>query len=614
MADEIPSLPATIAQLPFFAAGRFPKPDLLGRCEGDSITRIGGREMLERVREIGLGLQALGIAPGDRVVLLAESRPEWLLVDLAVLASGAVTVPAYPSLAAPQAAYVARDSGASVAVVSTSEQLDKVVSELSGLPALRLIVVTAVDRAALDARAPVSIPVLTLAEVAGRGHQALRDGWGVARGFQERAKRVQPADLATIVYTSGTTGDPKGVMLSHANLIANLAALTAVYEVGPDDTGLSFLPLSHSFERIIAYTYMATGVSMVFAEALETLARDLRRARPTIITGVPRLYEKLYARVVSTAHEAGGWKRRIFDWASRIAVDRAHASAKGSPRSRPGVVRSVQWKLADRLVFQTIRENLGGRLRFAVSGGAPLSDDLARWFYGIGLPLVEGYGLTETSPVVSVPPLNAIRFGTVGPPLPNVEVKIADDGEVLTRGPSVMMGYYGHPAETAAAIRDGWFYTGDVGQLDEHGYLRITDRKKELLVTSGGKKIAPQPIEAALRKHELISEAVLVGDKRRFPAALIVPNFRHLAAHVGLAAPAGPAAAAALLARPDVQALYAGAIDALNHKLSQFERIKEFRLLPQEFTIAAGELTPTMKVKRRVIDERYATVIEEMYR
>jgi long-chain acyl-CoA synthetase len=300
----------------------------------------------------------------------------------------------------------------------------------------------------------------------------------------------------------------------------------------------------------------------------------------------------------------------VFDWASGVALARADVLAAGR-RLSPWL--AAQSRIADRLVFRTIRESLGGRFRFAVSGGAPLGDTLARWFYGIGLPLIEGYGLTETSPVVTVVPLHALRFGTVGPPLPNVEVRIADDGEVLTRGPNVMMGYYGRPAETAAALRDGWLCTGDIGQLDERGYLRITDRKKELLVTSGGKKIAPQPIEERLRRQELISEAVLIGDKRRFAAALIVPEFRTLAARLGAAVPAGAADMAALLTRPDVHALYAAAIEDVNAGLAHFERIKAFRLLPREFTQDAGELTPTMKVKRRVIDANYRTEIEAMY-
>jgi len=609
--DEIAKLPPTIAQLPFFASGRFPKPDLLGRCEKGVIVKTSGRELLERVREVGLGLQSLGLAPGDRVALLAESRPEWLINDFAILASGGVTVPVYPTLAAEQVGLLFRDSGASLAIASTAEQLDKVLGHLPSLPDLKAIIVTDVDRDALATRLPAAIPIETLQDVAERGHRAIRDGWGVGREFQERAKRVKPADLATIIYTSGTTGEPKGVMLSHANLIADIAGLIERFQVDTDDTGLSFLPLCHGFERMIAYTYMATGVSMIFAESVETVARDLGTVRPTIMTGVPRVYEKLHARVVAAAHDAGDMKRRIFDWANGVALARADVLASGG-RLNPWL--ALQSKLADRLVFQAIRERLGGRFRFAVSVGAPLGDMLGRWFYGIGLPLIEGYGLTETSPVVAAMPLNGIRFGTVGPPLVGFEVRIANDGEVLTRGANVMQGYYRRPAETAAVLRDGWFYTGDIGQLDERGYLHITDRKKELLVTSGGKKIAPQPIEERLRAHDLIGEAVLIGDKRHFPSVLIVPDFRVLGAHLGAPMPPGVPEMAARLARPDVQALYAKAIEDVNAGLAQFERIKAFRLLPREFSQENGELTPTLKVKRRVIEERYRDVIDGMYR
>lgn len=608
--DEIQNVPPTIAQLPFFAAGRFPKPDLLGRCENGVIVKTSGRELLERVREIGLGLQSLGLAPGDRVALLAESRPEWLINDFAILASGGVTVPVYPTLAAEQVGVLIRDSGASLAIASTVEQLDKILGQLPSLADLKALVVTDVDRAALTTRVPAAIPIETLHDVAERGHRAIRDGWGVGREFQERAKRVKPADLATIIYTSGTTGEPKGVMLTHANLIADMAGLIERFQVDTDDVGLSFLPLCHGFERMIAYTYMATGVSMIFAESVDTVARDLGVVRPTIMTGVPRVYEKLHARVVAAAHDAGGIKRRIFDWANDVALARADVLVAGK-RLPPWL--ALQAKLADRLVFQTIRERLGGRFRFAVSGGAPLGDMLGRWFYGIGLPLIEGYGLTETSPVVAAMPLNGIRFGTVGPPLAGFEVRIADDGEVLTRGANVMQGYYRRPAETAAALRDGWFYTGDIGQLDERGYLHITDRKKELLVTSGGKKIAPQPIEERLRQHDLIGEVVLIGDKRHFPSVLIVPDFRVLVAQLGVPAPAGVAEASALLARPEVHALYAKAVDDVNDGLAQFERIKAFRLLPREFSQESGELTPTLKVKRRVIDVKYRAEIDAMY-
>jgi long-chain acyl-CoA synthetase len=450
-----------------------------------------------------------------------------------------------------------------------------------------------------------------MSDIAERGHQAIRAGWGIAKDFQERAKKVRPEDLATIIYTSGTTGEPKGVMLTHANLVANLDGVVKVFKVDESDVALSFLPLCHGFERMVAYIYMSRGVSMIFAEALETVARDIKTVRPTVMTGVPRVYEKLYARIQTTGREGSAVKRAIFRWANRVAERRGDALVGNSKMS---AWLALQASLADRLVFHKIRAAIGGRLRFAVSGSAPLGDALGRWFMGVGIPLIEGYGLTETSPVLTVMPLDAIRFGTVGPPLPNVEIKIAPDGEVLARGPNVMGGYYNRPADTASAIQNGWFYTGDIGQLDDRGYLRITDRKKELLVTSGGKKIAPQPIETALRKQPLVAEAVLIGDKRHFPTVLIVPDFAALAAKLGAAKPADPAAAAQLAARPDARAHYEQAIAAVNEKLAQFERIKKFTILPRELTLDAGDLTPTLKVKRRVIDVKFKDEIEAMYR
>jgi long-chain acyl-CoA synthetase len=449
-----------------------------------------------------------------------------------------------------------------------------------------------------------------MAEIAEMGHRAIQQGWGIGREFHDRAKRVTRGDLATIVYTSGTTADPKGVMLTHGNLVSNLEGVVQVFHVDESDTALSFLPLCHTFERMVAYIYLSRGVSMIFAESLETVARDIKRVRPTVMTGVPRVYEKLYARIQQTGREGSAVKRTIFRWASRVAEKRGDALVN---RGSLPLLLGLQAKLADRLVFHKIRDGVGGRLRFAVSGSAPLGDTLGRWFLGVGIPLIEGYGLTETSPVLTVMPLEAIRFGTVGPALPNVEIKIAPDGEILARGPNVMTGYYRKPEETAAVLQDGWFATGDIGTLDDRGYLKITDRKKELLVTSGGKKIPPAPIEADIRAHSLVAEVVLIGDKRHFPAALIVPEFAALSKALGVPKPASEAEQAALVARPEVSALYARVIDGVNEKLAQYQRIKKFHVLSRELTQAAGELTPTLKVKRRVIDERYRSEIDAMY-
>jgi long-chain acyl-CoA synthetase len=602
----IAELPPTIAELPFFVSGRFPGPDLLGQCTGDQVTAVGARELLDRVRDLSLGLTELGMRPGDRIALISENRPEWVIADLAVQAAGAITVPIYPTMSGEQVAYILRDSGARLAIVSTRLQLQKVRRARAETPDL-VGVVCIEDPGALAADPAAAITLLR--DVAERGHQQIRSGWGVAREFHDRAKAVRPEDIATIIYTSGTTGEPKGVMLTHANLIANIAGVHAVLDLGSDDIALSFLPLCHAFERLVVYVYLAHGVSIVFAESFNTIGRDLQRVRPTVLTGVPRIFERLQDRVLAKGRAATGAKRAIFDWAAALAPERgSHLEslpASRGPRARP--LLGLQSRLAERLVFKRIREGLGGRLRFAVSGGAALRADVGRFFFGAGLPLLEGYGLTETAPVLTVMPPDAIRFGTVGRALPGVELRIAADGEVLARGPNVMAGYYRQPDATAAVIVDGWFHTGDIGELDDDGYLRITDRKKELIVTSGGKNVAPQPIETAFRMHELIAEAIVIGEQRPYLSLLIVPDIAQLSQRFG------SSDAKTLAANDEVRALFKAAIDAVNVRLGQFERIKRFALLPAELSIDAGELTPTLKVRRRVIDERYREVIEAMY-
>ena len=609
MTEQIAKAPETIAQLPFFASGRYPKSDLLGRCRDGRIEPISGRDLVERVRDLSLGLSAIGMTRGDRVALLSESRPEWLLVDFAILTAGAVTTPVYPTLSTDQTAFILRDSGATIAVASNETQFAKLLAIAPQLPSLRAIVVIDAPEASTLPRAG-DIEPLTLADVASRGHRRILDGWGVGREFHDEAKKVRPSDLATIIYTSGTTGEPKGVMLTHANLVANLVGVNQVLDLRSDDTALSFLPLCHAFERTVAYIYLACGVSIIFAESVDTIARDLKLVRPTVMTGVPRVFEKLHARVLEAGRQPGGVKRLIFDWAVSVAAERGRVLPEGGPVS---FTLSMKSRFAERLVFERIRDGLGGRLRFVVSGSAALRPDIGRFFYGVGLPILEGYGLTETAPVLCVTPLEAIRFGTVGPPLPNVELRIADDGEILARGPNLMAGYLDRSAQTAEAIRDGWLHTGDVGAFDDAGYLRITDRKKELIVTSGGKKIAPQPIETALRAAGLVAEAVVVGETRHFVCALIVPDFQQLGQRIGMTRPEDEAATRALLDRPDVQSLYAQVVAGVNQGLAQFERIKKFALLTREFTVESGELTPTLKVRRKVVERTCREAIERLY-
>lgn len=592
---------ATLADLPFHVLGRHPKPLLIGQCRRGSIVGLSTRDWFDKLRDVSLGLSSLGIGRGDRVVIMSESRPEWLLVDLATLAFGAVVVPVYSTLTAAQARYIIQDAGARIAFVSTAEQLEKLQRIRHELPTLEAIIT-------FDPIAGVSPSILGLDAVAHRGHARLMGEWGVGREFRDKAREIRPADLATIIYTSGTTGEPKGVMLSHHNLISNLLSGHTIVPVDENDISLSFLPLSHSFELLVSYVYLAYGVTIVFAEAIETIAKDLAMVRPTVMTGVPRVYEKFQVRILERGGALPQPRRTLFHWGVRVAVARARAMEKGGPRG----LLALETAVAERLVFSKIRESVGGRLRCLVSGSAPLPLDVATFFAGIGLPITEGYGLTETSPVVTANPMNAPRLGTVGKPIPGVEVKIADDGEVLVRGPNVMVGYYNKPAETAAVLKDGWFHTGDVGTLDADGYLAITDRKKDLLVTSGGKKIAPQPIEALLKKSPLIAEAIVLGDRRRFAAALLVPDFAALKRRLkDLGGPPGDREE--LVNRKDVVALYKDVVEALNQELSQFERIKRFRLLPREFTIESGELTPTMKVRRKTVEQNWKNEIDELY-
>jgi long-chain acyl-CoA synthetase len=600
----------TIADLPFHIMGRFAKPALVGRCRANEISWLSSKEVFERIRDLALGFSALGTGVGDRVALVSESRPEWLFVDMAVLAAGGVLVPIYPTLSAAQIRYILEDSGARIVVVSSKLQLEKVQEIRHQLPALEAVVT-------IDAALPTGSPsVFTLDAVAERGHARMTGEWGVGREFRDASRRVTPDDLATIVYTSGTTGEPKGVMLTHGNLTANLFAGAKALDVRQDDVALSFLPLSHAFERMVAYIYLLCGVTVAFAESFETIGRDIAAVKPTVVTGVPRVYEKLHDRIVEKGQAGSVLKSAVFRWAIGVGRARGEAILRGRALSP---LTSIQASLADRLVFAKIREGLGGRLRYFVSGSAPLSGSIAEFFHGIGLPVIEGYGLTETAPILTVNPPEAPRVGTVGKPIQGVELRIATDGEILARGANVMKGYYRKPDATAAVLKDGWFHTGDIGTIDTNGYLTITDRKKDLLVTSGGKKVAPQPIEEVLKRSPLVNETVILGDRRKFVAALIVPDFKVLQRRLqDLGRPpadlSDAKSRAALLERQDILTLYQEVIDALNRDLSQFERIKRFVLLPSEFSIESGELTPTLKVRRKVVEERWKTEIENLYR
>jgi long-chain acyl-CoA synthetase len=599
--EPAPSL-ATLADLPFHIAGRYPKTELIGRCREGGIDWLSTNAFFERVRDISLGLMASGMQRGDRVVIMSETRPEWIASDLAILTAGGVTVPIYPTLSATQAQYIVQDCGARYAFVSTREQAAKLQKVRHALPTLEVIIL-------FDSPEAATGSLLTLDEVAARGHARLAGEWGVAREFKDRARGIRPDELATVIYTSGTTGEPKGVMLTHQNIIANVRSCMHVLPMSSEDVGLSFLPLSHAFERTVAYICLANGVSIAYAEGIDTLARDLLLARPMLMTAVPRVFEKFYARVIENVSEQPAVRRAIFNWARRVGERRARGVQEGR-RRKQGLLDSF----AERLVYAKVRARMGGRLNYLVSGSAPLPVFIGEFFYAIGIPIVEGYGLTETAPVLSVNPLDAPKFGTVGKAIPGVELRISEDGEILARGPNVMTGYYNKPEETRAVLEpDGWFHTGDIGKIDSDGYLSITDRKKDLIVTSGGKKLAPQPIETRLKSHPLVAEAVLIGERRRYPAMLIVPDFAALDKRLKELGRSEEPDRAALVKRPDVLGLYQELIDAMNRDLAQFERIKRIGLLPREFSIATGELTPTLKVRRKNVEEAWKDVIEGLY-
>ena len=569
---------------------------------GGAWVSVSHREALERVQAISLGLRELGIKPGDRVAIVSENRPEWALSDYACLTSRTTDVPIYPTLTAKQTEYILRDSESVAAFVSTAAQLDKVLEAKGNLSGLRQVIVF--DATAVSQRRGEGIVSLEAVEAKGRAAASKHPKW------REEALQAQPDDLATLIYTSGTTGDPKGVMLSHYNIWSNVQAVLQMIPIGGGDECLSMLPLSHSYERMVDYTLFQAGVIINYAESFDTVAANLGEVKPTVVLSVPRLYEKVYARVLENALSGSAIKRNIFFWAKRAGEQWATLSLAGLPI--PGGL-AIKKKIADRLVFSKLRARTGGRIRFFVSGAAPLSAEIAKFFYSAGLPVIEGYGLTETSPVLTLNLLDRIKIGTVGKAIPGVELKIAQDGEILARGPNIMKGYYKLPEATRETINpEGWLLTGDIGELDSDGYLKITDRKKELLKTAGGKYIAPQPIEMAVKRNKFAANAMLYGDRRKFPIILIVPNFDNLerwAQERSLSY----GTRAELMGLPDVKAKVEREVMSMLSHLAKFETPKKVLLLEKDFTIESGELTPTLKVKRRVVEQHYKDLIDAAY-
>jgi long-chain acyl-CoA synthetase len=591
--------PGTLNQLFFDAAERHDKPDALQWKTGGAYHALSHKTLVERVRRAALGLRALGVTRGSRVGLLSENRPEWAIADYACLTSGVTNVPLYPTLPAEQMAYILKDSGAVAIFVSTPEQAAKIASVRGELPALTHVISFANEK----------LPgvEITLAALEAKG--AAMENAATLAQYKADALSVRPDDLATIIYTSGTTGAPKGAMLSHGNITSNVVAVQAVIPFRSTDVSLSFLPLSHILERMFDYLMYYMGVSIAYVESIDTILQNIGEIRPTIVVSVPRIYEKIYARVLESALAGGGLKKTIFFWARGVGDK---WSAEMQAGHRPAGFLGFQYGIADKLVFSKLRARVGGRLRYFVSGGAPLAAEINSFFYAAGLLILEGYGLTETSPVIAVNTPENNRIGTVGKPIAGVEVLIAADGEILTRGPHVMKGYFNHPDATREAIdADGWFHTGDIGVLED-GFLRITDRKKDIIVTAGGKNIAPQPIENQVKTNQFVLQAVMIGDKRKFPIMLVVPNFDALAkwaAGEGLTFTDH----AAMIAHPKVKAKMEEEVLHRLNGLAHFEQPKRLALLENDFTIESGELTPTLKVKRRVVDKRYKALIDALY-
>jgi long-chain acyl-CoA synthetase len=555
--------------------------------------------LAERIKHFCLGLTELGMQKGDRVALLSENRPEWAITDLATLAGGGVTVPMFSTLTSAQVEYIVRDSGAKILCVSSERQLQKIKDWDTNVPTgLQHIVIF--DELQDDS-------VRTFDQVCELGQQVENGD----QAYQQASDAVEPDDLASIIYTSGTTGDPKGAMLTHSNFMSNVQAATGVVTITPDDIFLSFLPLSHVFERMGGhYLPLSSGATIAYAESLFTIRQDMQDVRPTIMMSVPRLYEGMHERILRSVKEGSPTKQKIFHWSVGVGSKVSQAIQQ---KKKPSPILSLKASVANKLVFEKLKAVTGGRLRFFVSGGAPLSKAIAEFFHAAGILILEGYGLTETSPVICVNRPDQWKFGTVGPMIPGIEMKIAEDGEILSRGPHIMQGYFNKPSDTAEAIDpDGWFHTGDIGEVDEEGFLTITDRKKNILVLSNGKNVAPQPIENQLKQSPYISEIMLLGDQRSTVSALIVPSFDELkefAAEQQLEAEDIPA----LLQTQEVQRLIRSEINQYSADFADFERVRRFTLVAEEFSEKSEEMTPTLKLKRSVVMENHKAAIDQMY-
>jgi len=557
---------------------------------------ISSRQFGQNVAQVARALHSWGIRRGDRIAILSENRPEWSTVDMASLLLGSVTVPLYTTLTEEQTAFVLSDSGCRMIFVSSDQQLHKVLAVLNQTRLEKVVVMDSIEFS--GDLAPFKGKCVTMRQITMQGADDL------GPELEAGARSIAADDLATIVYTSGTTGTSKGAMLTHGNIVSNIQCSLLGFDMRPGMTSVSFLPLCHITARHVDFSMLYHGVTLAYCPFIERLPEALLEVKPSLFVAVPRVYEKIYAQALQKAK--GFPKHTIFSWA--LSVGKKH-----KPEILVGrTPTSSAWKLANKLVFSKIRAGMGGKVETFISGGAPLGRELAEWYATVGIRIHEGYGLTETSPVIAVnTPVNH-RIGTVGKILSNIEVRIAEDGEILVRGPSVFKGYWNRPEETKAALEDGWFKTGDIGNVDADGYLSVTDRKKDLIKTSGGKFIAPQPIENALKLSPYVGVPAILGDRRKFPAVMISPNFAVLEEWARTNNVTFQTRAD-LVANPKVQSLYEEVVEAINQNLARFEKLKRVMVVEDEFTIGNGALTPTLKLRRRVIEERYKKQIDDLY-
>ena len=572
------------------------KPALAHKPKGGTYQDISYTELGESVDAFSRGLNALGVEKDDRVAILSENRPEWAITDFGSLKAGALTVPMFSTLTAAQVGYILNDSGAKVICVSTEKQLEKCLSIRDEIPTLEQIIIFD----SIEGETPEGVTEF----------EAVCESTG-----EDTDNTTSEDDIATIIYTSGTTGNPKGVMLTHANFISNVQVCKSLIDVSETDVLLSFLPLSHVFERLGGhYVPLFSGAKIAYAESTFTVAQNMQEVAPTVMLSVPRLYETMHDRILRAVEEGSSLKQKIFHWGVSVGSSVSSAIQQGK---KPSAILRLQQNIADKLVFAKLKAATGGRLRFFVSGGAALPQTIAEFFHAAGILILEGYGLTETSPVISLNYPEKWRFGTVGAPVPGVEVRIAEDGEILTRGPHVMKGYFNNEAATAEVIDgEGWFHTGDIGIIDADGFVKITDRKKNIIVLSNGKNVAPQPIESELVQSPFISQIMVVGSERKNLAALIVPNFDALKARASdsdTGEGIDTADLSAMLQAREVQQHIQREIRSRLTDFADFEQVRRFVLLEKEFSQEADEMTPTLKLKRNVIMERYSDKIEEMY-